>query len=146
MRYGAARRRELERAVRAHPAGSALRGRGTGRPPGVPEGRVGGSRTVAISPAPLRLTARGRRLVAVLAVATGVGFAALVGSVLDGGHGGDLHLVGQSSVVIRPGDTLWSIASSVAGDDDVRAVVDRIQQVNGMRGSDLTPGQVLVLP
>jgi nucleoid-associated protein YgaU len=146
MEYGAARRREIERAVRAHPAGSALRGRGTGRRPGVPEVRPGGSGTVVAPRARLRLTARGRRLVAVLAVATGVGVAALVGSVLDGGGGGDLHLVGQSSVVIRPGDTLWSIASSVAGDDDVRAVVDRIRQVNGIQGSDLMPGQVLVLP
>jgi nucleoid-associated protein YgaU len=49
-------------------------------------------------------------------------------------------------VVVRSGDTLWSIASSVAGAHDVRQVVDRIQQVNGLRGSDLVPGQVLRLP
>jgi nucleoid-associated protein YgaU len=95
---------------------------------------------------PLRLTARGRRLVAVLGLAAGVGAAALVGSALDGGRDDGLHLAGQSSVVVRSGDTLWSIASSVAGGRDVREVVDRIQALNGMRGSDLAPGQVLRLP
>jgi LysM repeat protein len=48
--------------------------------------------------------------------------------------------------VVQSGDTLWSIANSVAGDEDVRAVVDRIQQVNGLSGSALEPGQVLHLP
>jgi nucleoid-associated protein YgaU len=129
---------EIERAMRAHPAGSALRRPGAGvrgaDPDASPE-RV-----------PLRLTARGRRLAAVLGLAAGVGAAALAGSALDGGPGADLHLAGQSSVVVRSGDTLWSIASSVAGGHDVRQVVDGIQQVNGLRGSDLVPGQVLRLP
>jgi nucleoid-associated protein YgaU len=95
---------------------------------------------------PLRLTARGRRLLGVLAVAGGVGLASVAGSVLGGGDPGALHLAGQSSVVVRPGDTLWSLATSVAGDDDVRLVVERIRQVNRLHGSALTPGQVLVLP
>jgi LysM repeat protein len=55
-------------------------------------------------------------------------------------------MAGSSSVVVRPGDTLWSVASTVAGDDDVRAVVDRIREVNGLRGSAIRPGQVLLLP
>jgi nucleoid-associated protein YgaU len=79
-------------------------------------------------------------------VAAGVGLASVVGSALGGGQAGGLHLAGQSSVVVRPGDTLWSLASAVAGDDDVRVVVDRIREVNGLRSSDLRPGQVLVLP
>jgi nucleoid-associated protein YgaU len=84
--------------------------------------------------------------VAVLGLAAGVGAAALAGSAVGGGPGEGLHLAGQSSVVVRSGDTLWSIASSVAGGHDVRAVVDRIQELNGLRGSDLAPGQVLRLP
>jgi len=48
--------------------------------------------------------------------------------------------------VVQPGDTLWSIAGSLGGDDDVRAVVDEIQELNGLEGSALVPGQVLVLP
>jgi nucleoid-associated protein YgaU len=123
----------------AHPAGGALR---RGAAPAVPAGRSSSSERT-----PVRLTARGRRLVAALGLAAGVGAAALAGSVLRGGESpSGLHLAGQSSVVVRPGDTLWSVASSVAGDQDVRVVVDRIQDVNGLQGSGIVPGQVLRLP
>jgi nucleoid-associated protein YgaU len=139
MAHGAGRQAELERAMRAHPAGSALRRRPA---PGADRDRSGGGppRT------PLRLTARGRRLSAVLGLAAGVGMAAAVAGAVGGGGSGALHLAGQSSVVVRPGDTLWSIASSVAGEQDVRAVVDRIREVNGLHSGDLVPGQVLRLP
>lgn len=123
----------LERAMRAHPAGRALP---AGRSNPVPE--LDGARTR------VRLTARGRRLVAALGLALGVGVAAVVGQAGSTAEG--LHMEGQSSVVVRPGDTLWSIASSVAGSDDVRDVVDRIERINGLRGSALASGQVLRLP
>jgi len=129
---------QIERAMRAHPAGSALRRSAAGP--------CGSDPVASPERLPVRLTARGRRLVAVLGLAAGVGAAALVGSVAGGDPGSDLHLAGQSSVVVRSGDTLWSIASSVAAGHDVRAVVDRIQELNGLRGSDLAPGQVLQLP
>lgn len=145
MVHGAARQREIERAMRAHPAGRALRPRADGTPPGglerdVHEGCVAHARP------PLRLTARGRRLALSLAVASGVGAAALLHGVLAGDSTGALHLAGQAGVVVRPGDTLWSIASSVAGDGDVRVAVARIREVNGLHGSELVPGEVLRLP
>jgi nucleoid-associated protein YgaU len=65
---------------------------------------------------------------------------------LLGGGSGDLRLAGANSVVVRPGDTLWSIATSLDGESDVRAVVDAIQEANGLDGTALVPGQVLVLP
>jgi nucleoid-associated protein YgaU len=68
-----------------------------------------------------------------------------VGSLVDGGGGG-LVLVSDSSVVVRQGDTLWSIARSVAGDQDVRVVVDAIAELNDLRDTTLQPGQVLLLP
>jgi nucleoid-associated protein YgaU len=96
------------------------------------------------TPARLRLTRRARRLAFVLAVGIGVA----LGSWLDSLFGGadELRLAGESSVVVHSGDTLWSIATSVGGDDDVRAVVDAIQRANGLHGADLVPGQVLLLP
>lgn len=97
-----------------------------------------------VAPPPLRLTARGRRLVVVLAVALVVGLVALGEAVMGGGDG--LELMGTASVVVEPGDTLWSVAGGVAGDRDVREVVDEIQTLNGLRSADLVPGQVLALP
>jgi nucleoid-associated protein YgaU len=138
---GTERDREIERAVRRHPAGRALRQR-QGAPVPPPPVPV---RPAAVPPPRLRLTARGRLVGAVLALTAGAGCAALTG-VVPGGAGGGLHLEGQSSVVVRPGDTLWSIATSVAGEGDVRDVVARIRQVNGLDGTVLVPGEVLRLP
>lgn len=92
----------------------------------------------------VRLTARARRLAFVLAVAGGIA----TGSWLDSVFGDvtEVRLAGESSVVVEAGDTLWSIASSVAGEDDVRAVVDEIRLVNGLETVELMPGQVLQLP
>jgi hypothetical protein len=94
----------------------------------------------------LRLTPRARRLAVVLAVGLGVAVGALVDSAVTGGEGERLRLVGESSVVVRSGDTLWSIAGAIAGEEDLRAVVDEIQQLNGLEGAGLVPGQTLQLP
>ncbi|HYH24781.1 MAG TPA: LysM peptidoglycan-binding domain-containing protein [Blastococcus sp.] len=101
-------------------------------------------------PAPLprlRLTARGRRLVVVLVLALTVGVVSVGTAVLRGdGDGDGLQLMGTSSVVVQPGDTLWSIARSVADDRDVREVIHSIRQANGLESGDIAPGQVLQLP
>jgi Tfp pilus assembly protein FimV len=99
----------------------------------------------APAPAPVRLTRRGRRLVAVLVLAAGVGGAVLGREVLAPQD--DLRLAGESSVVVEPGDTVWSIAGEVAGEDqDVRTVVDAIEELNDLEGSVVVAGQVLRLP
>jgi nucleoid-associated protein YgaU len=94
----------------------------------------------------LRLTRRARRLAVVLALCGGVVLGSWLAPLLSGGADEGLHLAGVSSVVVEPGDTLWSIAVSVADGEDVRAVIDRIQELNGLEGSGLVPGQVLQLP
>jgi LysM domain len=96
----------------------------------------------------LRLTRRARRLAVVLALCGGVVLGSWLAPLLSGGGDDSLHLAGVSSVVVEPGDTLWSIAAAaaVAEGEDVRAVVDRIQELNGLEGSGLVPGQVLQLP
>lgn len=52
------------------------------------------------------------------------------------------------SVAVEPGQTVWQLASVVAGDDmDVRQVVNEILEDNGLTGtSDIRPGQILRLP
>jgi hypothetical protein len=42
-------------------------------------------------------------------------------------------------VVVRPGDTLWTIATSLQPDGDVRPLVDRLAERAG--GAELRPGQ-----
>jgi Tfp pilus assembly protein FimV len=51
--------------------------------------------------------------------------------------------VAAHEVVVQPGDTVWSIASELAGGTDVRPVVDAIVAANG--GADLVAGQRLAV-
>jgi nucleoid-associated protein YgaU len=122
---------------------------GSNRRPG-PSRRAGTSRPAPRPAHPrasvrLRPTRRARRLAVVLALAGGVAVGSWVGPLLGGG-GSALRLAGDSSVVVQQGDTLWSIASSLDGNRDVRTVVDEIQELNGLRGADVRPGQILLLP
>jgi nucleoid-associated protein YgaU len=94
---------------------------------------------------PLRLTLRGRRVVAGLSVAIGLSIAAVTATVVQV-SGGGLQLAGVSTVVVQPGDTLWSIALDAAPDEDPRAVVEEIVDLNDLEGVGVAPGQVLELP
>ncbi|MBM7805373.1 nucleoid-associated protein YgaU [Geodermatophilus bullaregiensis] len=126
----------------------------TRRDPARPSGRPLRSRTTAgavrggCAPAPsaVRLTRRGRRLLTALALGAAVALGSWVSPLLPGGDGG-LRLAGESSVVVEPGDTVWSIAGEVTGDgQDVRVVVDAIEELNDLEDSVVVPGQVLQLP
>ena len=48
------------------------------------------------------------------------------------------------TVIVEPGDTLWSIAAEVAPGVDVRVVVDRLVALNGT--APIVPGQQLEVP
>lgn len=82
-------------------------------------------------------------MVLLLLVATGMtaGVAALLENEVEG-----LALMDTSSVIVESGDTLWSIASGVAGTRDVREVIDGIQLLNDLTSASIEPGQVLRLP
>jgi LysM repeat protein len=49
-------------------------------------------------------------------------------------------------VTVAPGDTLWSIAQHAEPDADVRAVVDRIRDLNGLSGDFIPAGITLRVP
>jgi hypothetical protein len=52
---------------------------------------------------------------------------------------------GEGRYVVKPGDTLWGIASDrYAGDP--RSAVWRLQQRNGLSSAALAPGMTLYLP
>jgi hypothetical protein len=109
-----------------------------------------------LPPSPRRPTAadyRRRRVVA-LGVATLLALFAWIAvrSALDRIGGGPLAATGATSAVpvssrswvVRPGDTLWSIASAVEPRSDVRPLVDQLAKETG--GRPLYPGQVIAVP
>jgi predicted Zn-dependent protease len=52
-----------------------------------------------------------------------------------------------ATVVVHPGDTLWSIASAHTGSSaDVQDTIDRITEVNHLSGASIEPGQRLRVP
>jgi LysM repeat protein len=51
-----------------------------------------------------------------------------------------------TTVVVQPGDTLWSIAVERYPADDVRVRVQDIEQANGLQGPEIEVGQTLKLP
>ena len=68
---------------------------------------------------------------------TGGGPLATAGA-LPGGQ-----LAGAEVYVVRPGDTIWSIAESIEPNRDVRPLVDRITSQLG--GTQLYPGERLTI-
>jgi nucleoid-associated protein YgaU len=90
---------------------------------------------------------RRRRLARTLVVATTVssGLAVLAGHATAGASRPAPHPV--RVYVVQAGDTLWGIATRVAGPGaDPRPVVDRLIAANGLAGPDVAPGMVLRLP
>ena len=75
----------------------------------------------------------------------------LIGAVLVLGVPAVSRAVGDpaaqpATYVVRPGDTLWSIAVRVSPGSDPRPVVDAIVRANGIDAARLVPGQELQLP
>ena len=52
----------------------------------------------------------------------------------------------RTAYVVRPGDTLWSIARRVSPKGDPRPIVDALAAANRIDGAGLVPGQSLVVP
>jgi LysM domain len=48
--------------------------------------------------------------------------------------------------VVRPHDTLWSIAVKVAPGDDPRDAIWKLEQRNHLAGATIVPGEKLVVP
>jgi len=48
------------------------------------------------------------------------------------------------SVVVRPGDSLWSLAARIAPGEDLRPIVDELSAARG--AAPLIPGETIVLP
>jgi hypothetical protein len=106
-----------------------------------------GAGRATVRPAPVRLTRRGRLLVAVLALVLVVCAAVLLtgGASALAGTGQGTAPVAER-VTVRPGETLWQIAERVAPGADPRETVQRILDLNGLQTAEVQAGTALRLP
>lgn len=98
---------------------------------------------------PLRLTRRGRVVVAVAAVVLlAVLSLVIVASAQATNHparsGAAQHYLSQ--VTVRPGQSLWSVAENADPDADTRMLVQQIIELNGLTGTVVFAGQRLWVP
>ncbi|MBD3943705.1 LysM peptidoglycan-binding domain-containing protein [Microbacterium sp. NEAU-LLC] len=98
----------------------------------------------------LRLTVRGRRVLAMLAALPAL--LALGAAVVLGGGAAlasrddGAPVDSFETVLVSAGDTLWSIAEEVAPGHDPRDVVDQIARLNALPGVSVQAGQRLAIP
>ena len=97
-----------------------------------------------------RLTPRGRRLTRTVVVFVALLVAVTI-AVLSHVGSADMSPVGlrtsSAYVVVQPGQTLWSIASTALPQLDPRDAVQQVSDLNGLRpGQAVVPGQELRLP
>ena len=97
---------------------------------------------------PLRLTRRGRVVVAVAAVL----LLAALSLVIAASAQATNHPVPRAAqqnltqVTVRPGQSLWSVAESADPDADTRVVIQQIVELNGLTGAVVFAGQRLWVP
>jgi hypothetical protein len=111
--------------------------------------RRGEAPRAAAAPAPLRLTRRGRIVVAAAAAL----LIALLSLLATGGawasshsapsHGGDRNI---TEVVVLPGQSLWSVAQNADPNADPRQVMQQIEELNGLASDVIMAGQRLWVP
>lgn len=82
--------------------------------------------------------------VAVGACAVVFGFGAAVGGLAEGM--GSQVPERTAVVAVAPGQTLWDVASEYAPDSDPRAVVRRIEELNGVTADGVSAGSALTVP
>jgi len=97
----------------------------------------------------VRLTARGRLLtrlavIASLSILLLSGFAAMTGA--TAGSTETAISTPYVKVSVKPGDTLWSIAESIAPSGDRRSLVADIVEINHLSSPELQAGQKIYIP
>ncbi len=95
----------------------------------------------------LRITRRGRAVLAVLLVAPVV--AAMLAVALGGAAAtatGDVSVADFSYVTVEPGQSLWQLAESIAPGADPRDVISDVMRFNGLQSSVVHPGERLAIP
>jgi LysM domain len=99
--------------------------------------------------APLRLTRRGRVVAATAAALLVTVVSLLLAGVAQATNDGPSSRVARQSlvqIVVHPGQSLWSVAESADPDQDPRAVIQQIIDLNSLNGDTVFAGQQLWVP
>jgi hypothetical protein len=99
--------------------------------------------------APLRLTRRGRVVVAIAAALLVTVISLLVAGVAQATNHGPAPRAARQNlvqVVVHPGQSLWSVAESADPGQDTRAVIQQIIDLNSLNGDTVFAGQQLWVP
>lgn len=100
----------------------------------------------------LRLTRRGRVVVATLVIVAVTLAVLLITMLASGGAQATNHgqaragFQGMHQVVVRPGQTLWSLAAAAEPTADPRNVVQEIMSANALGSPSISAGQLLWVP
>lgn len=95
----------------------------------------------------LRLTRRGRVVVFLAALALVLVAAVFIGAASVANDSGEAGVPTPTRVVmVDEGDTLWAIASEIADEGEVRAMIDTIKQLNALDSASLQVGQEIHVP
>ena len=91
----------------------------------------------------LKLTVRGRRVVALLAL-----LPIFVAFLLIGTRAAQADSTGPTTAVIKveAGQSLWDVAVAIAPNEDPRSTIWTIKALNGLETSEVQAGQALIVP
>ena len=112
-----------------------------------PAARSGRPRDTPV--APLRLTRRGRVVVALAAALLVTMVSLLLAGVAQATNDSPSPRAARENlvqVIVRPGQSLWSVAESADPDQDTRAVIQQIIDLNSLNGDTVFAGQQLWVP
>jgi hypothetical protein len=87
------------------------------------------------------LTARGRRLRALVLIALAAASFSILGENIAFASPAE-----PTAIVVAPNDTLWDIAVAHNPEVDTRELVWQITQLNDLKGGHIEAGQELLLP
>jgi len=91
----------------------------------------------------LKLTVRGRRVVALLAL-----LPIFVAFLLIGTRAAQADASGPTTAVVKveAGQSLWDVAVAIAPNEDPRSTIWTIKALNGLETSEVQAGQALIVP
>ena len=91
----------------------------------------------------LKLTVRGRRVVALLAL-----LPIFVAFLLIGTRAAQADATGPTTAVVKveAGQSLWDVAVAIAPNEDPRSTIWTIKALNGLETSEVQAGQALIVP